>query len=161
STQPMRGTLAAWAYGERGCLSWAVELWDLFAAARLSKRKPFFRNYAIQKREEWSLLVEWDAAQNGRRIFNAWRPFSHPQLGDVEIGGIDPVYGLLNPPEKMITPICAGLSSFALMLASLAPRLKIGISTRPISPRFTELHLSAINTGYLPTYITVNSLRRI
>jgi Zinc carboxypeptidase len=161
STRPMRGTLAAWAYGERGCLSWAVELWDLFAAAGLSKKKPFFRNYAIQRREEWSLLVEWDAAQNGRRIFNAWRPFPHPQLGDVEIGGIDPVRGLLNPPEKMIIPICTGFSSFALILASLAPCLKIDISTKAISSRFTELHLSAVNSGYLPTYITVNSLRRI
>jgi len=29
----MTGTLANWAYHERGCVAFAVELWDLFAAA--------------------------------------------------------------------------------------------------------------------------------
>jgi len=56
--RPMTGTLAAWAYGERGCLAWAVELWDLFAAVGLHKRTPFFRSYAAQQRREIGALAE-------------------------------------------------------------------------------------------------------
>ena len=52
ASRPMTGTLAAWAYGERACFAWAVELWDLFTAARLTKRRPYYRNYAIQDLEE-------------------------------------------------------------------------------------------------------------
>jgi Zinc carboxypeptidase len=97
-SKPMTGTLAAWAYGDRGCLSWAIELWDLFGSAGLTKRKPFYLNYAIQGREEMATLVRWDTLQNGGRTFSPWRAFRHPQLGDVEIGGIDAIHGFINPP---------------------------------------------------------------
>ena len=50
--QPMSGSLAAWAHGQRGCFAWAVELWDLFGAVGLNKRSPYFRNYAIQGRRK-------------------------------------------------------------------------------------------------------------
>ncbi len=158
--RPMTGTLPAWAYGERGCLAWAVELWDLFAAAGLRKSAPFFRNYAIQGKEDISALVKWDEKENGGRTFNPWRPFLHPQLGDVEIGGIDAVRGLLNPPEKLIAPICESLASFALVLASFAPRLETVISVSTKSSRLTEVRLSVVNSGYLPTYITSGSRNR-
>ena len=139
ASRPMTGTLAAWAYGERGCLAWAVELWDLFAAAGLDKRRPYYRNYAIQEREEIAALVAWDQRENGGRIFAPWRPFVHPQLGAVELGGIDPVRGLLNPPEKEIAPIAHGLSTVAIALASFAPRVEAHISTEPIAQSLTKI----------------------
>jgi Zinc carboxypeptidase len=157
ASQPMTGTLAAWAYGEQGCFAWAVELWDLFGAVGLSKRTPYFRNYAIQEREEISLLVEWDVRENEGRVFGPWRPFVHPQLGDVEIGGIDPVRGVLNPPEKEIAPICERLASFAIALASLAPRLQTRISTAPVDENLTKINLVGTNSGYLPTYVSAAS----
>jgi hypothetical protein len=58
------------------------------------------------------------------RVFAPWRPFHHPQLGEAEIGGIDPLRGIMNPPEKEIAPICRRMSSFAIALASTAPRLE-------------------------------------
>jgi len=84
--QPMTGTLASWAYEERGCFAWAVELWDLFAAAQLKKRKPFFRNYAIVDRDEIEMLVNWDRQFNNSRVFNEWTPFEHPQRGHQKSG---------------------------------------------------------------------------
>jgi hypothetical protein len=158
--QPMTGTLAAWAYGERGCLAWAVELWDLFAAAGLQRRKPFFRSYASQDRQEISALAEWDVRENGGRIFAPWRSFTHPQLKDIEIGGIDPVRGLINPPEKEIAPICERLSSFAIALASLGPRLQSHVELEMISPKLARIDLVATNGGYLPTYVSGVSRRQ-
>jgi hypothetical protein len=63
-------------------------------------RLPFFRTYAAQDRKEIGTLAEWDARENGSRVFAPWRPFHHPQLGEVEMGGIDPLRGIMNPPEK-------------------------------------------------------------
>jgi hypothetical protein len=155
--RPMTGTLAAWAYGDRGCFAWAVELWDLFAAAGLPKRRPYFKNYALQQRHEISALVEWDAKHNEARVFAPWRRFAHPQLGDVEIGGIDPVRGLINPPENAIAPICRAVSSFAVALASLGPRLEARLTAERIAPDLTKLELLATNSGYLPTYVSAIS----
>jgi hypothetical protein len=160
ATQPMTGTLAAWAYGERGCVAWAVELWDLFSAAGLPKRTPYFRNYAIQERQDVGALVEWDVRENGGRIFAPWTSFSHAQLGDIEIGGIDPIRGLLNPPEKEIAPICDRLSSFAIALASLGPRLQTHFSVNPIAEKLTKIELVTSNSGYLPTYVSAASKNR-
>ena len=158
--QPMTGTLAAWAYGERGCLAWAVELWDLFKAAGLQTRTPFFQSYAAQERREIGALAQWDARENGGRTFASWRPFVHPQLKEVEIGGIDPLRGLINPPEKEIAPICRGLSSFSIALASLGPRLQSHVDVRMLSERLTSIDLVATNCGYLPTYVLATSRRQ-
>ena len=154
ASRPMTGTLAAWAYGERACFAWAVELWDLFTAARLTKLRPYYRNYAIQDLEEITRLVNWDQSDNSGRIFAPWRPFNHPQLGEVEIGGIDPVRGLINPPEKEIPGIAQSLSVVAITLASLAPRVAAQITTERIGPSVTKISLIASNSGYLPTSVT-------
>ena len=157
-SKPMTGTLAAWAYRERGCLAWAIELWDLFASADLTKRKPFHLNYAIQSREEIATLVKWDAHKNRGRIFAPWQAFRHPQLGDVEIGGIDPIHGLINPPETAIRPICDALSSFVVVLMSLRPHLDSRVEAKPISSNLTKVDLFATNRGYLSTYVMEGSL---
>src|SRR5262249_36150469 len=97
---------------------------------------------------------DWDARANGGRIFAPWRPFPHAQLGDIEIGGIDPVRGLINPPEKEIAPICGKLCSFAVALASLGPRLQSHITVETISPTLTKIDLLATNSGYLSTDVS-------
>jgi hypothetical protein len=154
SDRPMTGTLAAWAYNDRGCFAWAVELWDVFAAAGLSKRRPYFKNYALQQQDEVAALVEWDATDNGARVFAPWRRFTHPQLKEVEIGGIDPVRGLINPPENGIAAICRALSSFTAALAALGPRLEPHVTAEPIAQGVTKVELLATNGGYLPTYVS-------
>jgi hypothetical protein len=159
--RPMTGTLAAWAYGDRGCLAWAVELWDLFGVVGLQRRKPFYRNYAAQQRDEMGALAEWDAQNNSGRIFAPWRSFLHPQLKDIEIGGVDPIRGLINPPEKEIAKICSGFSSFAIVLASLAPRLQSHVSVEKISHKHSRIDLAATNSGYLPTYVSGISRRQL
>lgn len=154
ASQPMTGTLAAWAYSERACFAWAVELWDLFAAAGLTKLRPYYRNYAIQDPDEITRLVNWDQRDNSGRIFGPWRSFNHPQLGEVEIGGIDPVRGLINPPEKEIPGIAQSLSAVATTLASLASRIASQITVERIGQSLAKISLVASNSGYLPTSIT-------
>jgi zinc carboxypeptidase len=158
--KPMTGTLASWAYGERGCYSWAVELWDVFADAGLPERKPFFRNYAIESREQVSALVKWDRKRNGGRVFAGWRPFSHPQLGSVEVGGIDPIRGFWNPPEGDIAGIASRMAKFVLAMASAAPNLDLALKTEQLGDGLRRIRLLVTNTGFLPTYVTAGSRDR-
>jgi len=81
------------AYHERGCVAFAVELWDLFAAAGLQKRQPFYLNYSLQDLDTFDRLIAWDLKHNAGRSFAKWVPIKHPQLGSAEIGGIDPLRG--------------------------------------------------------------------
>lgn len=159
-TKPMTGTLAAWAYGDRGCLAWPIELWDLFAAAGLAKREPFFVNYATQGRREVKALVRWDIEQNEARTFGPWRPFHHPQFGEVELGGLDTIHGFINPPTREIAGICDAVSSFAVTLMALRPNLNCHVKAERISETLTRIDLFVTNDGYLPTYITNASVNR-
>jgi hypothetical protein len=154
SSSAMTGTLASWAYGDRACFAWAVELWDLFASVGLRKRSPYFRNYSIQDRDEIVKLVDWDTRQNGGRVFHPWRSFRHYQLGEVEIGGINPLIGFINPPESQISGTCAGISSLAISLAAFAPRLEVDIFSEPIADSMIRITLTATNGGYLPTFVS-------
>jgi hypothetical protein len=154
---PMTGTLASWAHVERGCLSWAVELWDLFAAAGLERRTPFFRNYSLQDRDAVKALVTWDAAENQQRAFSAWRAFKHPQLGEIEVGGVEAVRGISNPPETHIPAIARKMSAFAMTLAAMAPRLEARVQVEPLSGSLRRIRLTLSNSGYLPTYVMASS----
>src|SRR5262249_3742609 len=76
-------------------------------------------------------LAWWDREENDGRSFPPWRPFNHPQLGPVEIGGIDPRVGIWNPPLHELDELCVAQSRAFLPVAALAPRLVIAGAGRP------------------------------
>jgi hypothetical protein len=49
------------------------------------------------------------------------------------------------------------MSSFAIALASIAPRLESHIDVKTISQKLTKIELRATNRGYLPTYVSAVS----
>ena len=51
--------------------------------------------------------VVGQATRTTAASFPPWRPFQHPQLGAVEIGGIDPRVGIWNPPLHELADRCA------------------------------------------------------
>ena len=57
--------------------------------------------------------------------FVAWKPFKHPQLGDVEIGGFAP-YAETTPPPAIIRTLIEGQAPWVFEVAKKLPRLKIG-----------------------------------
>src|SRR5262249_3204363 len=116
--------------------------------------------YAIQDRHQIRALAQWDVRENGGRTFGSWRPFAHAQLGKVEIGGIDPVRGLINPPEKEIASICRAVASLAITLPSPAPLPETRTAAEPISNDLTKITLVATNSGYLPTYVSAASAKQ-
>ena len=96
--KPLRGDLSEYAYHQRGAIAYAIELWDLFARLGMPRPPKFVQYYERVSRADLVKLAWWDRDENEGRVFPKWRPFAHPQLGDVEIGGIDPRVGIWNPP---------------------------------------------------------------
>ncbi len=66
--------------------------------------------------DELDQLV-WDDTENDGLGFTEWKPFTHPTLGEVEIGGWDPKFYSQNAPSKHLEPWIRneGLFNFAMV----------------------------------------------
>lgn len=157
--KPLRGDLSEYAYHQRGAISYVIELWDLFARLGMQRPKRFVEYYERFGTEELARLARWDREHNAGRIFRPWRPFRHPQLGDVEIGGLDPRIGIWNPPPEELPKVCADQSRAFLRVAALAPMLRVmGAVVTRLDGGLSRIDFSVENHGYLPTNILASAL---
>lgn len=159
--KPLHGDLSDYAYHVRGAVSYVVELWDLFAQLGVPRKKPFVDHYAQLTREELIRLGKWDAVQNASRLIRPWRKVMHPQLGEVEVGGLDPRVGISNPPYELLPKVCAQHSAHALRVLALAPSLVVESSAVvELGHDVRSVELTVANHGYLPTYV-LSSARKL
>lgn len=149
--KPLRGDLSDYAYAQRGCLAVAVELWDLFTRAGIERKKPFVKTYE-QARDELHKLAAFDQAHNHARIVRPWKKITHPQLGVVEVGGLDPRVGVWNPPYELLPEVCSKASQVFLRMIALLPRLHVEVKTTPLAGGTRTLEIIVENRGYLPTH---------
>jgi hypothetical protein len=151
--KPLKGDLSDYAYNQRGALGYVIELWNLFERLGLPRPPKFVQYYERVTRKDLVKLAWWDRDENEGRCFPKWRPFVHPQLGPVEIGGIDPRVGIWNPPPHELGTVCASQAQVFLRVASLAPRVKITkLERHPVAGGVTRVELRVENDGYLGSY---------
>ena len=151
--KPIHGDLSDYAYNQRGILAYVVELWDLFRRLGVEKPPKFVQYYERVSRDDLVKLAWWDRDENDGRCFPKWRPFNHPQLGPVEIGGIDPRIGIWNPPLHELAQLCASQTQAFMRLTALAPRLRIAETNRYALPGgIVRVEVKVINEGYLGSY---------
>jgi hypothetical protein len=151
--KPLKGDLTDYAYHQRGTLAYVIELWDLFTQIGLERRTPFVDVYSRLDRKDLVALAKWDREKNAGRIFGEWSKVRHPQLGEVEVGGLDLRVGISNPPYEMIAEVCEKHSAAFLRVAALAPRVVVDVVAKePIGAGMTRVELRVANRGYLGTY---------
>jgi len=159
--KPIQGDITDYAYHLRGCISYVVELWDLFAQAGIEVKRPFVRNYMELTREDLEAIAHWDQQHNAGRAFVGWRKFEHPQLGTVEIGGVDSRVGLWNPPFEKLAEICEQHSAAFLRVAALAPRIGFAsVTTEALADDLTRIEFVVENRGYLSSSV-LSSARKL
>ena len=151
--KPLHGDLVDFAYHQRGCISYVCELWDLFHQLGIERMKPFVKHYSSLNRQDLHRFARWDQDYNEGRVFRPWVPFIHPQLGNVELGGVDPRVGLSNPPYERLNEVCEQQSAAFLRVAAMAPKIRHRLETERLQPGLTKVTLHTENHGYLPTYI--------
>ncbi|MEO7093458.1 MAG: M14 family metallopeptidase [Polyangiales bacterium] len=151
--KPLRGDLTDFAYNQRGAIGYVVELWDLFKRLGMERPVKFAQYYERVTRRDIVRLAWWDREENGGRSFPAWRPFDHPQLGKVEIGGIDPRVGIWNPPLQELPAMCISQAQVFIRVAALAPRVRVGrIDRHAVGGEMTRVDVELVNDGYLGSY---------
>jgi hypothetical protein len=152
--KPIHGDLVDYAYHQRGCIAWVVELWDLFARAGLERKKPFVKSYTDLSREDLIAIAEWDRDQNAGRAVRDWKRFEHPQLGPVELGGVDQRVGIFNPPYELLPEVCNQQSAAFLRVAAMAPRIRFAdVAVEALADELRRVDITIENTGYLPSYV--------
>ncbi|NVB78771.1 MAG: peptidase M14 [Kofleriaceae bacterium] len=151
--KPLRGDLSDYAYNQRGAMAYVIELWDLFKRLGMERPPKFAQFYERVSRNDLVKLAWWDKDENEGRSFPSWRPFDHPQLGPVEIGGIDPRIGIWNPPLHELPQMCATQTQVFVRLAALAPRIRIARTERKALPGgLVRVEVKVENEGYLGSY---------
>lgn len=148
---PLRGDMSEWAYHQLGCIAFVVELWDLFVRIGQPRPKRFVDRYNRLTREERLRLADWDLAENQGRIFRPWRAYTHPQLGDVEVGGFDPRFGMWNPPPEHLREVCGKMVSFFGRVLAMSPRLVASAVAEPLAEGLSRVLVTVENDGYLAT----------
>lgn len=119
------GVFDDWLYADRGIFAFTVELWDLPTAAGIeekNKEKRFIEWMRFHPTSDDVKIFDWLAA-NAPDQLHDWRPFDHPQLGAVEIGGANGFLTWRNPPPHLLEAEIAPQAAFAAAFADLAPRL--------------------------------------
>ena len=150
---PLKGDLSEYTYNHRGCLAYVIELWDLFHQIGVEPKKPFVDVYSRLERKDFVALAKWDREVNQGRVFGKWRKARHPQLGEVEVGGLDLLVGISNPPYEKLAEVCEKQSAAFLRVAALGPRVTVEVVKRDVlGPNLTRLELRVVNRGYLGTY---------
>ena len=158
---PLKGDMTDYAYHQRGCLAYVIELWDLFTQAGIEHKKPFVDVYIKLDRKDFIALAKFDREKNQGRVFKPWRKVKHPQLGDVEVGGLDILVGISNPPYEMLAEVCQKQSAAFLRVAALVPRVYAEIvSKESVGQNLTRIEVRVVNRGYLGTY-GLNSAKKL
>jgi hypothetical protein len=102
-------------------------------------------------------VLRWSDEEKGGEYYAEWKPYDHPVLGEVEIGGARAM-----PPclDEKLREKCRAHYDFVLFLADLAPELRIReIQTEELANGHYQVTAVLQNTGYLSTYVTRNALR--
>ena len=150
--KPLHGDLSDYAYHQRGALAYVVELWDVFKQLGIERKKPFVDHYAKFTRKDMRALAEFDRRDNAGRIFRSWTKATHPQLGDVELHGFEPLVGLWNPPYERLAETCRTQSAAFLRVAALTPRVSVEVVRQERVEGHTRTEIRISNHGYLATY---------
>lgn len=153
----LRGHFTDWAYSHLGTLTYEIELGNLYNSAGVTTEQ--WRDAKPAERDGFALdALRWSDAE-GYGAFVPWRPFEHPDLGPVELGGWVR-YRLANPSLGHLEAICRGCTEFICHHASLAPRLEVRATAEPFGEVY-RLRAEVLNSGRLPTQVmqAASSLR--
>ena len=149
-SNPRYGVQVDWGYLDVGVISFTTEQWRYSGNIG-----PTGEWWSVTEEEQ---MVANDERWGGRHFVN-WRPFDHPDLGPVEIGGWKK-FTIRNPPaeimeEEMMIPNM----KFILYQASTTPLIRVSdLEVTPVEGAY-RIRATISNQGLLPSYVTLQALR--
>lgn len=143
------GTLISWGYFDYGVIGWVPEHWGGFG-----------KDYDGDKRISEKERLRWNDEAAGGAGFTPWKPFNHPQLGTVEIGGWKRKFTQQNPPPRLLEGEIAMKVPWFTYMAMSSPRLRlVEAKATPLGGGVYRVEATVENDGYLPTNVTARAVK--
>jgi murein tripeptide amidase MpaA len=149
-----------WVYEHLGALFWTVELWAPNREAGITDYDwiHWYREHPV---EDDLKLLKWSDEQCDGRAYVDWKPFMHPQLGAVEIGGWDKMNYWRNPPPALRERESARFPAWMTQIGLSLPKLELlRTEVRALGPDTWRVRLAVANSGWLPAYVSKRALAR-
>jgi len=134
-----------------GIPGYTLELWDPFAAAGVENVHPAEFFHLPDEAVLRGLFTRFSGPQPVGPSVSPWQPFEHPQLGPVEIGGLDYMRTVRNPPEDLLAAECERGFTVADRVRRAVPRMSLRLHSQELGGGNHELTAVLENTGFLST----------
>ncbi len=131
-----------------GVPAYTLELWDPFKFSGVENERPaeFFSRPDPEKiRSMVQAFSQLDGA------VTPWTDFDHPQLRLVQIGGLDYLRTVRNPPEHLLAEECERGRRVADRLRRALPRVEGTVSVHSEGGELSRVDLVLENYGFLST----------
>ena len=149
-----------WIYNHLGMFSWVVEIWCPMREAGIEKYAyiDWFRDHPI---DDDLKLFCWSEDKLGGAGYVDWKPFQHPELGPVEIGGWNRFHSFVNPPADRLEAEVARFPKWLLWQALVSPKMELVVAdAEALGSGAWRVRLVVQNTGWLPSYVSKRALER-
>ncbi|MCX6559892.1 MAG: M14 family zinc carboxypeptidase [Candidatus Aminicenantes bacterium] len=160
------GMVIDWWYQQYGAFATCTELWnpakDIPDFEKVVGPAPTAGAAADPAARAWQerALLKYQDAKSGGKLFVAWKPYKHPELGDGEIGGWIPKYRGNALPGAPLLDVCEKHWKFELFRAGLLPQIvisqaqaKVLASSDKGKTKVVEVTAVIENTGPLATQV--------
>lgn len=153
-----RGCATSFFYEHLGAFVFSTELWDwpwMIGLDHFRERGGVNFDWARLSEDEQLKELEW-IDENYPEGFLDWTSYEHPQLGPVEIGGVERKHTRRNPPPgEWLEYEVDKCLMFAIRHAALLPLLRVkDAKVEKIADRVFKVSAQVANTGYMSTNVT-------
>ena len=153
-----------WIYEHLGMYIWTIEIWNPKKEAGIENKDwiHWFRDHPIEddlKVYEWAQRIA--PANSANPGYLDWKPFDHPQLGKVELGGWNRMAVFTNPPPALREKEIARFPKWLLWQTLISPKLEL--RTAEVTPAGADtwrVRFIVQNTGWLPSYVSKMATKR-
>ena len=133
-------------YGARGAVTFTNELWTSFDYFR--KKQDDTQNWFGEQKETY----RFDKLLLFGEGIVPWKPYNHPQFGQIEIGGIKKAW-TRTAPSFLLEEMCHRNMAFTLYHAYHTPKVVVdSIYTKRLSNGLTEVTAIVKNVRLIPTH---------
>ena len=148
------GAFDDWCYHTQGIPAYTVELWNVKERSGCKEQWPVqYDKTNAEKEEEYTKVLNW-IQENCPDSILPWKEFDHPQLGKVEIVGIDFKFSCQNCPNDFLLQEVEKTTKFALRYVQTLPIVTIDdVKVTKLDTHIFKVEAIFGNKGYLPTYI--------
>jgi hypothetical protein len=143
--QGSSGTFQDFSYHGLGIISWPARIW-MQAPEIISDPGDKTVSPALRRERQWLRYFK----KKGQGFID-WKPFQHPLLGQVQIGGFSP-FSVKTPPSDLLNEAITPVVRFVLNGATLLPEIELkGEKVKKLSKNVYQLTVEIKNRGFLPT----------